>query len=239
MSKTLKSVAFLGIASVAALLAAPVAVAEKGDWIVRAGATMVDPKSNNLSLGDLSDGEGFTIQDVNLEVDEGTSLGFTITYMLTDNVGLELLAAVPFKHDVNLCGTVDGDRGCGQLAEVKHLPPTLSVQYHFLPEGTFRPYVGLGLNLTLFSDEKFTSDLEAELTQLGLAGADLKLDDSTGIAAQIGLDWAFGERWLLNGEIRYIEIQSDLDLILDGDSARLGKIKIDPMIYSIMLGYQF
>jgi outer membrane protein len=238
MSNISKTAIALSVAGLAALMAAPAAMAEKGDWIIRGGATMVDPKSNNLRLGTL-EGEGLTITDTVLNVDEGTSFGFNITYMVTDNIGIELLAAAPFKHDVDLCGTIDGERGCGQLAEVEHLPPTLSVQYRFMPDSKFQPYVGVGINLTLFDDEKFTNDLQAALEDLGLAGAGLELDDSTGIAAQIGADFFFGERWLINADIRYIEIQPDLELTLDGESITLGTVKIDPMVYSIMVGYRF
>lgn len=241
MSKTTKTVVALSIAGIAALLAAPSAFAEKGDWIIRGGATLVDPKSNNLTLGDITDVNDVVIAtDAKLQVDSGTSLGLTLTYMMTDNWGLELLAAVPFKHDVDLCATIGGDRGCGQLAEVKHLPPTLSLQYRFMPEAAFQPYVGAGLNLTLFSDEKFSSDLQAVLDQIGLTGADLKLDDSTGFALQIGADWFFNDRWLINGDIRYIEIQPDLKICAPTEGCdKIGKVKIDPMVYSLMIGYKF
>jgi outer membrane protein len=240
MSKTTKTVVALSIAGVAALLAAPAAVAEKGDWIIRGGATMVDPKSNNLSLGDINDvDDNIIATDGKLQVDDATSFGFNVTYMMTDNLGIELLAAYPFTHDVNLCFTAGGQRTCGKLAEVDHLPPTLSLQWRFMPDSTFQPYVGAGINFTLFSDEKFSSDLQPVLDLIGLGDADLTLDDSTGIAVQIGADWFFNESWLINADIRYIEIQPDLEVSAGGESDKVGKVKIDPMVYSLMIGYRF
>jgi len=238
MKKAAKSVVALGLISVAAAIAAPTAMAEQGDWIIRGGATMVDPKSNNLRLGTL-EGDTLTIENAVLNVDEGISFGFNITYMLTNNWGIELLAAVPFSHDVDLCFTLGGDRGCGKLAEVKHLPPTLSLQYHFRPDATIRPYVGAGINLTLFSDEKFSNQLQAALDDLGLGDASLKLDDSMGFAAQVGADFAIGEKWFINADVRYIQIDSDVTVRTGGTSASLGDIKIDPLVYSIMIGTRF
>jgi outer membrane protein len=241
MSKIIKTAVALSVAGLAAMLAAPAAMAEKGDWIIRGGATMVDPKSNNLRLGDVTDDVGGLVAtDATVEVDDGTSFGFNVTYMLTDNIGIELLAAYPFNHDIDLCLTpVGGSRGCVGFGETDHLPPTLSAQWHFMPDSQFQPYVGLGINWTIFSSEKLTGDAVDLLESLGVADPGIKLDDSVGIAAQIGLDWYFNEKWLVNADIRYIEIRSDLDLCGDGVCEKAGEVKIDPMVYSIMIGYKF
>ena len=140
---------------------------QAGDWLLRAGLSNVDPKSDN---GDI------------VEADADTMFTFDISYMLTDNWAVELLAAAPFEHDISL---IDGP----QVASAKQLPPTLSVQYHFNPTGRFQPYLGAGVNWTLFFEEDTTGPL---------SGADLKLDNSVGIAAQVGVDWTIGEHWLVN-----------------------------------------
>lgn len=241
MSKIIKTAVALSVAGLAALMAAPAAMAEKGDWIIRGGATMVDPKSNNLRLGDVTDESEVVIAtDATVNVDDATSFGFNVTYMLTDNLGIELLAAYPFNHDIDLCLTpVGGSRGCVGFGETDHLPPTLSAQWRFMPDSPFQPYVGLGINWTMFSSENLTSDAVDLLESLGVANPDIKLDDSVGIAAQIGLDWFFNDRWLINGDIRYIEIRSDLDVCGNGVCEKAGEVKIDPMVYSIMIGYKF
>lgn len=200
----------LGIALAAAgLCLQPLtASAAKGDWLVRAGIGVVDPDSDNLDLG-----EGGMV-----EVDNGTSLTIEGSYFFADNWAAELLAAYPFNHDINLGGSKVGD--------TDHLPPTVSVQYHFIPDGKFRPYVGIGLNYTTF----FNTGTEG-----ALAGTDLELDDSWGLALQAGIDVPIGDRWFANAVIRYIDIESDATL----DGAPLGTVKIDPMVYQLQAGYRF
>ena len=135
----------LGASLIALALAAPAAYAHQaGDFIVRAGAATVDPHedSGNLKLdGAKSSGKA--------TVDSDTQLGLAFAYMVTDHVGIELLAATPFQHQVNVKGldpSLDG-----KLADIKHLPPTLSVQYYPMDAGSkFQPYAGIGINYTLF-----------------------------------------------------------------------------------------
>src|SRR6056297_138980 len=103
---------------------------------------------------------------------------------------------------------------------VEHIPPTLSLQYHFMPDSRFRPYVGAGVNYTLFSNEKPSG---------------LKLDDSFGPAFQAGIDVGINDNWFVNYAIRWIDI--DADATLGGD--KLGTIEIDPWVYSLNLGYRF
>lgn len=178
---------------------------EAGDWLVRVGAGMVDPKSDN---GDIA------------SVDSGAAVVFNGTYMLTSTLGLELLAATPFSHDIELAG--DGTK----VGETKHLPPTVSLQYHFPTGGPFQPYAGLGLNYTLFFDEE---------TSGPLAGGDLDLDDSFGIAAQLGFDYDINESMFFNIDARWINIETDAEL----NGAALEKVEIDPMVYSLTIGWKF
>ena len=178
---------------------------EQGDKLLRVGIGTVDPKSNN---GDIA------------SVDSGTTLVFNGTYMLSANLGLELLAALPFSHDIKLAD------GGTKVGETKHLPPTVSLQYHFDTAGAFDPYVGAGLNYTVFFDEKTTGPLE---------GLDLDLDASFGIAAQLGFDYGFSDTMYLNFDVRWIDIETDAEL--DGDA--LETVEIDPLVYSLTLGWRF
>ena len=189
-----------------ALLAASNAAiaAEAGDWVIRAGPYGVMPKSDN---GDTVD------------VDDGYALGFNFTYYYTPNWAVEVLAATPFKHDVKL---LDGTK----VAEVSHLPPTVTAQYHFDTAGNLSPYVGLGLNYTLFFDEE---------TLGPLAGTDLDLDGSVGLAAQLGLDIDLDNNWLLNLDVRYIDLESDAKL----DGAALTKVDVSPWVIGLAIGKRF
>lgn len=172
---------------------------EKGDWLVRFGASNVDPKSDNHPV---------------VSVDDGSSFTANVAYMFTDNLSVELLAAYPFEHDITAGGA--------KVASTKHLPPTVSVQYHFMPQNPFKPYVGLGVNYTTFFSTK---------SSLG----NLDLGDSWGLAGEVGVDIMLGDRWLLNGSIRYIDIETKARL----DGASLGKVAIDPMVYGLHLGLKF
>lgn len=220
MSKLTRTLFAVGLVGLFAVAMAPVAQAEQGQWLFKGGATFVSPKSDNLKF---SDGEDTIV----LNVDDGASFGFTISYMVTDNWAVELLAAVPFKHDI--AASVVGMSGSEDIAEVTHLPPTLSLQYHFMPDGPFDPYVGVGINWTLFSSEKIHPDVADKLM----------LDDSTGLAAQIGADWYFRDQWFINLDLRYIDIGPDAKIVSDGTTISLGKVKINPFVYSLMLGYRF
>ena len=200
-------------ALVGACLAGTAAQAyETGDWVVRAGAWGVFPKSNNLS-------EVNGLPGIGLDVDDAYSLGFNITYMINPNIGVELLGAFPFKHDIKATGL-------GKVAETKQLPPTVTVQYHFLPNSNVRPYAGVGLNYTTFFSEK---------TKGALSGTDLDLDDSWGFAGQLGIDVDVAPNWFVNADVRYIDIDTKAKL----NGAGLGTVKIDAVVFGINIGTHF
>jgi outer membrane protein len=198
-----KPTASLLIAAALAL-AGTAQAAEPSPWIFRIGAHDVAPKSGNHSV---------------VNVDDAKTLTFNLTRMVDEHWGVELLAAIPFQHDINL-------NGGGKVADVKHLPPTLSVQYHFAPEARFRPYVGAGLNATIFFSEHTTGALE---------GADLSLGTSFGAAAQAGLDFDVSQNWFLNADLRWIDIDTKAKL----DGASLGNVAIDPLTFGISIGRRF
>lgn len=227
-------------ATIAVALAGPVCAHEAGDWILRGGVGTVMPKDNNLVLPEITI-DTITVNGT-VQVDSGVSLTLTGTYMFTDNWAFDVLAAWPFKHDVDLDATIfDGkDTVSGTLpfGEVEHLPPTFSVQYHFSPEAKFQPFVGLGVNWTMFLSE----DLNQDIIDAGIV--DFSLDDSFGVAAQIGADWMLNDRALINFDIRWINIESDITATVDDGinapvTGKLGTIKIDPWVFAINFGYTF
>ena len=192
-------------AAVLAVLSPTANAYEAGDWLLRVGVGMVDPKSDNGEIA---------------SVDSGAAVVFNGTYMLSSTFGLELLAATPFTHDIEL---VDGGTKVG---ETKHLPPTVSLQYHFPTQGAFKPYAGLGLNYTVFFDEETRGPLD---------GMDLDLDDSFGIAAQLGFDYDINENMFFNIDARWINIETDAEL--NGEA--LETVEIDPLVYSLTVGWKF
>ena len=180
------------------------AQADAGDWLLRVGAHTVMPKSDNHDV---------------VEVEDATMVTFNATYFVTSHWAVELLAALPFEHDIEL---VSG----GTVARTKHLPPTLSAQYHFRPGTNFRPYVGVGVNVTEFFEEDTTG---------ALAGADLELERSVGPSYQIGFDVDLTKSMFFNAEVRYLDIDTDAKL----NGASLGSVDIDPWAVGINLGVRF
>ena len=183
-----------------------------GTWSIAAGAHMVDPKSDN---GTLADG-AFSV-----EVDDDIRPTISGEYFIANNVGIELLAAIPFHHDITLTDangdTVDG--------KTQHLPPTLSLQYHFdgynMPMN-LKPFVGVGVNYTTFFEEK-------------VALGDLELDDSVGVAGHVGLDIPFAPTEAFRIDARYMDIKTDAKL----DGTDIGEVDISPWVYGIAFVKQF
>lgn len=204
---------------------------EAGDIIVRAGATTVAPndESSIVTLGGVSLGPNSGVS-----VGDDTQLGLTATYMFGKSWGIELLAATPFTHSVKGEGVVLG--GIGKIADVDHLPPTLSAVYHFDVEGAIQPYVGLGVNYTTFFSEEASSSLES-----ALGNASVSLDDSWGLAGQIGVDWHLNDQWLVNASARYIDIETDATITLKdlGNTKVKTNVDIDPYVYTVAIGYKF
>ena len=220
---------FLGLCMLSAAIG--VQAYEEGDWVVRVGATTVAPNedSDNIVLPT----EPATVLP-GVEVGDDTQLGIIPVYMVTDNWGLELLAATPFKHDIGIKG-LPIDAG-----STKQLPPTLSLQWY--PRGGqqgWQPYLGAGLNYTLFFDEEVDSDLEEALgALLGAQKVDLSLSDSFGLSAQAGIDIPLSEHWAINAAIWYIDIDTRATVKTD-----VGRVKfdvdIDPWVYNVGIAYKF
>lgn len=209
--------------------AADVAAYEEGDFILRLGAATVAPNDDSDALalngGDIAGSEA--------EVNNNTQLGITLTYMLTDNLGLGVLAATPFEHDIDAdtgalgLGTVDA-------ASTKHLPPTVTLQYFPLDNSSaFQPYVGVGLNYTAFFSEDVDSELEGVL-----GSGDLELDDSWGLAFEAGFDYAINENWLASVQVWYLDIDTEAEFSFTGATIETD-VDIDPWVYNIAIGYKF
>jgi outer membrane protein len=202
---------------------------QSGDILIRGGATSVNPDSVKSAV--LLAGNDSTMS---LSVDDNTQLGLNFVYFFDSNWAVELLAATPFTHDVtihdpNAVLGVDG----AKLAEVTQLPPTLSALYYIDTGTAFKPYLGVGINYTHFFKEEF----EAAPKSLGLSN--LQLDGSFGFAVQVGADYEIDKNWSVNISARYIDISSDATFDVAGDNIGKATVDVDPIVYSVMLGYKF
>ncbi len=198
---------FFGLAALSLALAAPMAMAQdSGDWVVRGRALNLQ-SANKDTTG------------LNLSVNDKTFPEVDIAYFLTPNVAVELVLTVPQKHDIRAGGN--------KIGTLKHLPPTLLAQWHF-PMGGFRPYVGAGLNLTLFSDVSFDPAVQAALSP------SIK-NRSTGAAFQVGVDVPMGGGWLFNVDVKKVQIKTDVFSF----GAKAGTFKVDPTLLSVGFGKRF
>ncbi|SET69348.1 OmpW/AlkL family protein [Thalassotalea agarivorans] len=219
----------LSVALATTLFSTPLLANQAGDIYLRGGITNVSPNSDQSAIF-LAD----TDSTMSLSVGDDTQLGLNFVYFFTAEIALEVLAATPFTHDITLHDpqAVLGADGI-KLAEVTHLPPTLSALYYFNTEGRFQPYVGVGVNYTIFFDESFTQAPK----DLGLSN--LSLDGSFGIAGQIGADYHIDDSWHVNASIRYINIETDASFDVAGDAIGSSSVDINPVVYSLMVGYTF
>lgn len=190
-------------------IAAPAFAQQAGEWTLSVGAHQVNPKSDNGSLA------GGT-----LDAEVGSDVRPTITaeFFVRNNLGIEVLASLPFQHDISI-------KGVGRVGSTKHLPPTVSVQYHF-GQGTVKPFVGLGVNYTRF----FSTD-----TSGALAGNKLELDDSFGLAAHAGVDFEVSQNGSIRIDARWINIDTDVKL----NGTDLGTVNIDPLVYGAAYVFKF
>jgi len=201
-------------AAMATVFASTSAVAyEKGDILLRVGAAGVYPDTS-YDKDDLG-GAGVDVQ-------EAWSLGITFGYMVTDNIGIGVLGAWPFEHDID----GDGALPSKKVGSTKHLPPTVTAQWHFNTGSNFHPYVGAGINYTYFFDEE---------TDGVLKGVDMSLEDSWGLAGEVGLDYELQDNWLVSGQIFYIDIDTTADLKGVGEL----DVEIDPWVYMLSVGKKF
>lgn len=218
MKKTLLTIALLSSISTVAL------ANQAGDILIRGGATMVSPDSGQATI--LLSGADSGLA---LSVGDDTQLGLNFVYFFDSNWAIELLAATPFDHDIELHAT----GVTTLLADTKQLPPTLSALYYFNTGSAFKPYVGVGVNYTIFFDNSFTD------TYSDAGFSNLELDNSFGYAVQIGTDYEIDKNWSVNVSARYIDISTDASFAVGADNIGSASIDVNPMVYSVMLGYKF
>lgn len=208
-----KSVISTLIAGSLVLTSTSVTAVEKGDWLVRFGVANVNPNDSSTGLSLVG-------STATVGVDGNSQVFANLSYMIKENVALELLAATPFSHDIVGTGALSG---LGKVGETKQLPPTFSIQYHFKPKASVRPYVGAGINYTIFFSEKATNTITS-----------LKLDNSLGLAFQAGVDIDITKNWFFNADIRYINIETTATTDLG-----TAEVKINPTVISLGIGTRF
>ena len=234
MNKTI-----LVLAVAAAVFAPTLAQAEAGDWVVRLRAVNVAPNedsrlgktvNNLLGAPVMSSGAELAVSDkVIPELD--------ISYYFTKNIAAELILAVGTRHNVSIKGDSAGVIGNQGLGSVNLLPPTLTAQWHFNPDQTFDPYVGAGINYTIMLDKNLKGSSGA------IAGNKIKIEsDSWGPALQAGFDINLKDGWLINADVKYVWLDTDVELkgAATGNAWRkIDSLDINPWVVGIGIGKKF
>lgn len=211
-------------AVLAALAGAIPAHAEAGDWILRARAIAVVPQDSSGGITPTFPNEG-------VAVSTAWAPELDLTYMATNNIGIEVIAGTT-KHSAN--GKTGTTGSIGKLASTWALPPTVTLQYHFMPDGPVRPYLGAGLNYTIFYSTKASSGLEAAVGKTSVS-----MSNSFGWAVQAGVDIPLTDRIFLNLDVKYIDIDTNARLNTTAIGQQQVRISIDPIVVGFGVGTRF
>jgi outer membrane protein len=177
-------------------------------WLVRAHVTQISPANKSDQVGGAGASDRLTVSDKTIPE-------FDVSYFFTPEISAELVLTYPQKHKVQLDGK--------DIGSFKHLPPTLSLQYHFLPGADINPYLGVGVNYTNISSVNLlnnTASLE---------------HSSVGLALGAGVDFAIDKNWMVNVDVKKVQIGSDVSI----GGAKVSNVKVDPWLIGVGIGYRF
>ena len=162
----------------------------------------------------VDNGNSPNVAGAKVEVNNKTFPEIDFVYNFTNNWAAELVLTYPQRHDVTLQGA--------KIGTLKHLPPTLTLQYYFAPGAGVNPYVGAGVNYTRFMSVSLPSGISTD-------------KDSFGFAAQVGADFEIAKNTYINLDFKRVKIQSDIKV----NGAKLTTLKVDPNLVSIGIGWRF
>jgi outer membrane protein len=181
-------------------------MAQENPWMVRVRATNLNWDNGQTS--------GVATNDIKAK--NTTIPEFDVSYFFTKNIAAELVLTYPQRVNVDL--------GAGNIGYVRALPPTLLAQYHFDSIGPVKPYVGAGVNYTIFSRRE------------SLLGGAAAIDNaSLGYALQAGADYMLNKNWGINLDVKYIQIKTDVKV----SGANIGNLNLSPIATSVGVTYKF
>jgi outer membrane protein len=210
MSNTWRIVAVT--AAVAGILVAATARADDDPFMIRLRAVYLDFAQKSDAIPSLS------VPSDAITVNKKWIPDLDLEYFFTPSWSSELVLTYPQSQTVSVAGT--------DIGTFKHLPPTLTVKYNFLPDQDFRPYVGVGVNLTFISN--------VNLAVPGVGALDLD-STSVGVAGQVGFDYKFADHWFGNVDVKWVQLGSDVKF----DGTKISTVHLDPWLLGVGVGYRF
>lgn len=210
-----------GLVLALAAVASPTVAQTAGTWSLGVGAGWVIPQADN---GKIAGGA------VQTDVGNDIKPTFTVEYFILDNVGIQLLGAIPFTQTVAL----HGGGFNGHVGSVQHLPPALYLQYHFsellglLSPALQRitPFAGVGVEHSFIYNENIDDSLKPN---------EFAVSGSTSYTFHGGIDYALNKHSAIRFDIYYINIDSDVEL----NGAGLGTTHIDPLVWNLGFVWNF
>jgi len=206
-TRTFKRIALSAIVAAAAMISVAAEAQSSAPWLVRLRAVNLD-SANKDSTG------------LDLSIDNKVIPEVDISYFFTPELAAELVLTYPQKHTIRSGGT--------DIGSLKHLPPTLTFQYHFTNPGMFRPYLGAGINYTRFSSVSFDPAVQAALQP------SVKRN-SFGFALQAGVDVEIAANTYLNLDVKKVQIRTDVS----SAGTKVGEFKVDPWLVGVGIGRRF
>lgn len=231
-----------GTLALACLCSTTASAQTSADWLkgttIRGGIAHVAPNSTATdAVGPFLPGPP---SGVSLEVQNQSTLFFSVARDLTPHVEVELAMGFPPTHDVtaklasSLPSHVQALNG-QVVAKVRQVAPTLFFNYKFGdPGSTWRPFVGAGINYTKFDKREST----AAGNQLNGGPTDIRLSDSWGLAAQAGVSYRLNDQWALNAAVATARVKTHLTATTAGQARKID-IRFRPTVITLSAGYVF
>ena len=208
---------------------------EQGDILINARLINIAPDVSGNQV--MASGSPLAAP-AGIDVDDGYSLGADITYMVTDNFGVELMLDTSSSHDITGTGNLAGVT----VGEVSVLPPSVIGVWHFMPRNNIRPYVGAGLNYTFFFSEETTSDFTGTMDAVlggGVTSTGVSVDDKLSIIVQAGVDIDINKEWYVSFDAKYIDMDTTATVQVNGADAATIDFDLNPLILGVGVGTRF
>jgi outer membrane protein len=191
---------------------------DDGRWEVRLRAVRLDPANKSDAYAPLG------IPADAIHVNGKWLPDLDIERFFTPHWSSELLLTYPQSQTVTVEKSALG--GPTAIGTFKHLPPTLTLKYNFLPNQVFQPYIGAGVNVTLLMKDNLTVPTVGHL--------DLETW-SVGPAVQAGFDYRLAPHWYLSADLKWAMIRSDVKF----QGSKISEARIDPLLFGVGVGYRF
>ncbi len=212
----------LATSLLAGMAVAPMAFAQSADAPVGKAAGSFMVRGRIIGVMPLNSSSSISVIGGKVETSNTPAPEVDFSYFLTDNVALELIAATT-KHDMYAVNSALGGRT--KVGSTWVLPPTLLLQYHFMPKERFSPYVGVGLNVSFF----YGTSAAAGINQVAMK-------NNVGAAIQAGFDYNFSGRWFANFDVKQIFVNTTASI---NGGAIQAKTALNPLVIGAGIGYRF